>query len=209
MRIRVAVFDLGNVTLRVHQGRAAEAIRPHCDSPDGVYDVLFQSDLVEQVELGEITPQEYYEAIKPKLGLRLRMDEVSRMWSDIFELMPEGVALVRGVRGVTKYLLSNTNPAHVEWALGRWPDLFDCYDGVFLSHELGLRKPDPAIYRAVMRASGRQGAEHVFVDDLAANVEAARGLGWRGVVFESAEQVVAELGRLGLAVGEPGGPGGD
>ena len=57
-------------------------------------------------------------------------------------------------------------------------------------------KPDPAIYRLLLSRYGLIPQESVFIDDLPVNVEAARALGIRGIVFQSTEQVERELSDL-------------
>jgi epoxide hydrolase-like predicted phosphatase len=81
------------------------------------------------------------------------------------------------------------------WGKGRYdrslfPELFD---GVVISGEVGLRKPDPAIYELGAESIGLQPSECVFVDDLPGNLKPARDLGMATVHHTSAEQTVAEL----------------
>jgi HAD superfamily hydrolase (TIGR01509 family) len=82
---------------------------------------------------------------------------------------------------------------HLERTHGfmRWFD-----DGLF-SSRVHLIKPEPAIFQEAERRFG--GAEElVFVDDHAANVEAARALGWQAVRFVSAAQCASDLAALGV-----------
>lgn len=199
--VTVAVFDLGNVTVGFDAQQAANRLRPHCRAQDQVFDMLFRSEETRRVELGEIQPLDYYEVAKQRLGFDLSPGEFTRLWSDIFQLNDGALDLIKRLTGVRKYLLSNTNPAHVEWIAQRFPGLFDPYDRLFLSYEVGLRKPDPAIFRLVLEASGRPPGEHVFTDDLEANLEPARELGMRTILFRSAEQLRQELEALGVRAG--------
>jgi putative hydrolase of the HAD superfamily len=59
------------------------------------------------------------------------------------------------------------------------------------SCELGILKPDPAIYRACLDALGCRAERTLFFDDRANNVEAARDLGMEAHIFESANQAKA------------------
>ena len=56
------------------------------------------------------------------------------------------------------------------------------------SCELGIVKPDPAIYRACLNALGCEAGRTLVFDDHPNNVEAARKLGMEAYIFESAEQ---------------------
>jgi putative hydrolase of the HAD superfamily len=110
--------------------------------------------------------------------------------------------------GVDTALLSNTNAYH--WAKMLPPGDDDVRDFPviqrihhrFGSHLLGLMKPDPEIYRSVEERTGVSGDAVLFFDDLPANVEAARGYGWRAVLIDPngdpAAQILAALREAGI-----------
>ncbi len=79
--------------------------------------------------------------------------------------------------GATTGLLSNS------WGLGIYPwDRVDThFDLTVISGQVGLRKPDPAIYRLALERSGGDAADCLFIDDLPANLEVARELGMRTI----------------------------
>ncbi|MBW2314388.1 MAG: HAD family phosphatase [Deltaproteobacteria bacterium] len=63
--------------------------------------------------------------------------------------------------------------------------LADLFDDVVDSSEVGVRKPDPAIYHlALERLGGVDASSAIFLDDLPGNVEAAEALGMRGILVE-------------------------
>jgi|APGre2960657404_1045060.scaffolds.fasta_scaffold42638_1 histidinol phosphatase-like enzyme len=64
----------------------------------------------------------------------------------------------------------------------------------------GLRKPDPAAFRAALAHLGRAPAEVLLVDDRAVNVEAARALGMDGIVFAGAGPLAEALAARGLVL---------
>ncbi len=71
-------------------------------------------------------------------------------------------------------------------------------DGGILSYRDRVVKPDPAIYKLLMERYDLVPEKTVFIDDTAVNIEAAKNLGWNGIVFESKEQVLSELSALGI-----------
>jgi epoxide hydrolase-like predicted phosphatase len=94
--------------------------------------------------------------------------------------------------GVRTGLVSNS------WGKGRYerdrfPELFD---GVVISGEEGIRKPDPRIYALGAERIGLAPDQVVFVDDLRGNLKPARELGMATVHHVSATQTVAELEEL-------------
>jgi putative hydrolase of the HAD superfamily len=69
-----------------------------------------------------------------------------------------------------------------------------------LSAEVGMIKPDPAIYEYTLRGLGVSAAETLFIDDREPNILAARALGMRAIQFRSIEQLKRELEAMGFPV---------
>jgi 2-haloacid dehalogenase len=99
--------------------------------------------------------------------------------------------------GVPTYILSNASAETWPFAVERFPFL-GSFDGVLLSGEVGLAKPDPEIFDELCRRFDLRPEATVFIDDRAANVEAARALGFVGHHFSDAAGLRAELVRLDL-----------
>lgn len=93
--------------------------------------------------------------------------------------------------------LSNTNGPHWDVMLtsGRFPAVAHLGCRV-ASHEIGFDKPRVEAYRAYERLSGLCGSELVFFDDSAANVMAARELGWRAFLVPPVEDTVKVMRRV-------------
>jgi len=72
----------------------------------------------------------------------------------------------------------------------------DCFDVIVISAQVGLMKPDPAIYRLTLERLGVEPQEAVFLDDVLDNVEAASSLGIHTVHFVGREEAVCELEEL-------------
>jgi HAD superfamily hydrolase (TIGR01509 family) len=79
-------------------------------------------------------------------------------------------------------------------------DFFRYFPARTYSCVLGASKPSPLIFREALRASGVKAGEAVFIDDIAAYVEAAQRLGMAGVHFQGAEQLSGQLRELGIEV---------
>ncbi|MEC9247117.1 MAG: HAD family phosphatase [Pseudomonadota bacterium] len=72
--------------------------------------------------------------------------------------------------------------------------------GVTVSGEVGLLKPDRAIYDIHVESFGLEPAATLFIDDSEKNVEGARDAGWQAVHFSGAEKLRSDLADYGLAV---------
>lgn len=117
-----------------------------------------------------------------------------------FELNHDMVALVRDLRSAGRKVGILTNNVR-EFRQWWWPLMdFDAeFDTIVDSHEVGMRKPNPAIYHLTLERLGTQPARAAFLDDLEANVVAARSIGLHGIhVGEDASDAIAEARRVAL-----------
>jgi epoxide hydrolase-like predicted phosphatase len=155
------------------------------------------------LERGELTDHEFSTALASRLR---RADGTALPAEGLLRTLMAGfvpnsspmvaVVLAARARGIRTALLSNS------WGLGYdragWDDLFDA---VVISGEVGLRKPEPAIYRLAAERLGLSPQECVFVDDLAPNVRGAARVGMVGVHYVDHDRAVAELQELlGIAL---------
>ncbi len=130
------------------------------------------------------------------LALRRALAESdARVWSTI---RPDARATLAGLHdaGVRVAILSNA--PHPMARASRAADWARWVDDWFFSAELGLAKPDAAIYVAVSTALGVPGEQVVFFDDRQVNVDAALRAGWDAHLWTSAAGVEETLHRLGL-----------
>jgi FMN phosphatase YigB (HAD superfamily) len=133
------------------------------------------------------------------LGFDGTYDEFALIWSDIFTPIDSMIVLAESLKTrVPRLLLSNTNAIHMDYILERYTFLDD-FDAHILSHEVGLLKPDAAIYRYTLDKYGLTAERTVFLDDLATNVEGARRVGMQAIHFLNPEQARAELTKLGVS----------
>lgn len=100
-------------------------------------------------------------------------------------------------RGTKLYFLSNYSAETYPLAVGRF-EFLSWFAGGIVSGEHGVIKPDPAIYRLLIARCAIDPARAVFIDDVAANAEAARAFGIHGIHFTGPDTLRAELVRLGL-----------
>jgi len=86
-------------------------------------------------------------------------------------------ALVARLRGQARFwALSNTNAQHLEHLRLNFR-VFDTFEGITASHELGAAKPEPALYQAAIAGLGLAPQEILYLDDIPAYIEAGRGQG--------------------------------
>jgi putative hydrolase of the HAD superfamily len=150
-------------------------------------------ELLFDLEVGKLSEAEFEPRFAHVIGIADSADLIDRLFAG----MRPDYAMVNAVRGakaagVRTGLVSNS------WGKGRYdrsqfPVLFD---GVVISGEVGLRKPEPRIYELGAERLGLRPADCVFVDDLPGNLKPARELGMATVHHTTAADTVPELERL-------------
>jgi putative hydrolase of the HAD superfamily len=112
------------------------------------------------------------------------------------EMRPAMVEAVRRCheRLKTAFLTNNFGPSGgAERGDGPWNGLSEHVDVIVESSRVGLRKPDPAIYRLVCEELGVEPHEAVFLDDLGVNLKPARALGMTTIKVVDPDAALAEL----------------
>lgn len=175
------LVDLGNVLVHLHVGRFVRRLRQRTGEATLPGDPLFAEEAYHRFARGEIGPREFHAAVERRLELTWPYDDFTAAWCDVFE---ENVASVAAVRRMKPYrpvfLLSNTDTLHWESIRRRWAWTAE-FDGLHLSFEVGIEKPDPKFFRTFLDRHGLRAERCLFVDDTAENVAAARGVGLRAV----------------------------
>jgi epoxide hydrolase-like predicted phosphatase len=149
--------------------------------------------LVRSLETGDITEEDFSRDFGALLGIDDRDDLVNRMFGYIEpdEQMVEAVKRARAA-GVRTGLLSNSMGAG-RYDRSAFPELFD---GVVISGEVGLHKPQPEIFELACERVGLAPGDCVFVDDLRENCDGAEAIGMTALLHRGAEGTLPELEKL-------------
>lgn len=203
-RIKVVIFDLGNVLIDFDHLIAARKISKFTDkAAQEIFDLFFDSELTSFFEEGRILPVEFFLKVKEKLNLKLDYEEFVPIWDEIFFFSEKNAAvynLAKSLKNNYKLaLLSNVNVLHFEYLKKKFP-VFDVFDKVVTSFEAGFRKPHPLIYKKTLEML-RVLPENVFyTDDRADLILKASELGIRGSVFTGIEKLRKDLLEEGISI---------
>lgn len=193
-KIEAVIFDAGGV---LHESNSA--VTDDLVSELGLEQEALSKIWAKQIPLlgsGKIDEAEFWQQVSSEHGIRkveVAENLLGRAFTEAIKPHAPVIELISelGSHGVKLAVLSNTIEPHAK-AL-RDAGLYDGFDYLFLSHEVGMRKPDPSIYQHALDKLGVKPDAAIFVDDDPENVQAAETLGIRGLVFTGADEVVTVL----------------
>ncbi|QTF10511.1 glucose-1-phosphatase [Brenneria izadpanahii] len=190
------IFDLGNVVIDIDFNRVLGVWSRLSSAPLATLKERFvMGETFEQHECGEISDEAFAEQLCHEMGIALSFEQFSAGWQAIFvALRPEVINIMQLLRkeGHRVVILSNTNRLHC----GHWPVLFpeveEAADRLYLSQDIGARKPEAAIYHHLLAQEGVTPDQSIFFDDNPANIAAAQALGIRSILVKD-RQVVPDF----------------
>lgn len=190
------IFDLGGVLLDIDPDATLDALRELGVGERFLTDGLnLRNDMLSGLECGFVSPEDMYAAFAGSMGVecsRMVCERIKSAWCAMLgDVAVEKLRCLRCLRarGYRVFLLSNTNAVH--WGIieeklkaveGR--PLVDYFDGVYLSFEMNVCKPDVAIFKKLLACEGLEAADCAFFDDSRDNCAAAVSLGIASYVME-------------------------
>ncbi|HEX9797385.1 MAG TPA: HAD family phosphatase [Anaerolineales bacterium] len=198
MTIEAIIWDMGGVILRTADRTGRQKWETRLGLPAGELDrLVFESRPSQLASLGR-GPVEHVWAhavetlkLAPELAGQLEQD----FWSGDQVDQPL-VEYIRQLRPAYRTaLLSNAWPTVRHMIEQEWR-FAEAFDVVILSAEVGLVKPDPAIYQLALDQLGVAAEAAVFLDDFRENVAGARQVGLQAIQFRTTEQAISDLEAL-------------
>ncbi len=205
LEISTIIFDIGNVILHFDYLRAARRFAEVTGLPIETIEKHFYFSKLEKLySQGEVSSEEFYGKLKEELDFKIDFDTFADIWNDIFWLNHSVGDLIQALKGRYRLAaITNTTDLHFRYWIENFP-ILKLIEAFFPSHEVGMRKPDPELFKLVLRKLEAKPEEVVFVDDMEENAEVARALGIPTIHYRSAPELKKELEILGVKVGENG-----
>jgi epoxide hydrolase-like predicted phosphatase len=191
------LFDFGGVLTTPVWDSFSAFCRSEGLDPDAVKN-LFTNDpdalkLLRGLETGELSEDEF----EAEFGRRLGLENPERLIDSMFAGMKPVDSMVAAVRelkaaGMKTGLVSNS------WSTGHYDRglLDELFDGVVISGEEGMHKPQPEIYRLGAERVGVAPENCLFVDDLRENCEGAEAVGMTALRHRDPAETIAKLSEL-------------
>lgn len=186
-RIKNIVFDLGDVILNIDVPLASSSFGKLSGREQHEILTLFkEKELFRLFETGLVDEDAFRNMIRELLEFPDWSEEIiDTAWNSLLlDIPPARIELIQELsRNYRLFLLSNTSSIHIKQvnkilhAATGIEKLDELFEKVYLSYEMGIMKPDPAIYLRVLEESDLVAEETLFLDDNADNITAASKLG--------------------------------
>lgn len=188
--IKNIIFDLGGVILNIDYKLSQVAFEAlGIPNFEEMYSKFKQNNLFDELETGLITGTAFIEAIKLQSKLPLHESDILNAWNAMLLDFPlRRLQILQQLQlHFNTYLLSNTNEIHEKEFNARlqqtcgYPTLAVFFDKIYLSHRIGMRKPNQEVFEKILHDNHLKANETLFIDDSLQHIEGAMRVGLRTI----------------------------
>ncbi|MBX2884026.1 MAG: HAD family phosphatase [Granulosicoccus sp.] len=184
----IALWDLGNVVVRWEPEEILQKLNYTAEQTDYVRSELLGHPDWLALDRGTTTEAVVAERLVDESGLS--MDQALRCFDVVRESLtdlPQSIELLHQMKraGISQYVLSNMSAVNADYLRRR--DYFGLFDGVMISAEEKLIKPEVDIFKTVLERFQLDPAETFFIDDSKPNIDVAQSLGINALHFHRSD----------------------
>ena len=182
--IKVIILDLGGVILNINYQNTIDAFKKlGVKNTEDFYSKKTQTHIFNLIETGEITTNQFLSELQELTDVAT-IKEVKNAWNSMILDLPESrLDFLLSLKNKYRlFLLSNTNAIHINAIrnqLGnkQWKSFCNLFDKMYLSHEIGVRKPNIEAFQFILKQQKLDPNEVLFIDDSHQHIESAKKLG--------------------------------
>jgi len=197
--IKTIVFDFGGIFCNDdHPAHAKLVAQKHDVNADEFLDYLIEITHTKH-DIGMCTDDDFIQDLNDHFGINMSLEEYDADTVEIFHpINNELWDVLKEWKGKYRLgLLSNNNPLFVD-RFRKLNKLDAVFDFQIFSCEAKIRKPDPEIYKLLIKTAACSPDEIVFIDDKKKNLKPAKHLGIKTILFKDPVQLIEELKDLGI-----------
>lgn len=198
--IKNIIFDLGGVIYAIDYHSTILAFEAlGINDFESVYAKAGQSNLFDDIETGAISKDKFVSDLKKMMDGIATEEQIIDAWNAmLIDFMEDAIDCLKRLKGSHRiFLLSNTNEIHIQEIEKRagkkhFEDFCQLFEKVYLSHEIGMRKPHPEVFQYIINEQSLSEEETLFIDDSPQHVKGAIETGLRAHHLKENEKI-AEL----------------
>jgi len=193
--IDTIIFDFGDIFINLEKEAQVEAFKKlGLNEPKP--ELIEMNDLFEKGEVTELQFLESFHQFIPNASL----EEIRSAWNVIIGEFPlYRLEFLQMLSYKYKlFLLTNTDAIHIDRfehnvGVSFFSDFYQCFEKVFYSYEMGMRKPNPSVFSTIMNKYDLSPRRTLFIDDKKVNTDAAASLGLHVWNLKVGEEDVVDL----------------
>lgn len=198
--VKAIIFDLGGVILNIDYTLTIAAFtKLGVKNAELFYSKKEQNPIFDKLEIGAITP-DYFLTLLQKYCKNSDKNEIEKAWNSMLLDLPESRLnhILKLSKNYSLFLLSNTNEIHINSfrkKLGekRWVQFSALFNKMYLSHEIGFRKPNKKAFQIILEENKLKSNEVFFIDDSPQHIKAAKILGIQSHYLLKGEEITTVL----------------
>jgi epoxide hydrolase-like predicted phosphatase len=198
--IKSIIFDAGRVLVTdVPLKKIAEELSQETSmSQVELHSYLYPNEHWTKLTLGQISEDKYWDHFLEASKVDIDKKALKEMVRNALRPIADNVKLIPLLKD--RYQLSILSNHAKEWSqfMREEFDFFRYFQQIIFSCDVGLRKPDPKMYKLVLERLGSQPDECLFVDDKRRNTNGAEELGMKTITLEDTSGLRGELLRAGI-----------
>jgi len=181
MHIKNLIFDLGGVIYEIDYKKVSEGFSqlPSVSGQKLDFSQSAQDPLFDLFETGKITPAQFREGIRQLYKINITDSEIDALWNSML------IGVFSGRKDLLKSLsvdyatclLSNANQIHYDFIEAECQPVLAYLDKIYFSFQIGMRKPNPEIFKYVLEEMGWLAEETLFIEDSIQHIQGAQSVG--------------------------------
>ena len=190
--VNILLCDLGNVLVDWRRHAEIPDFMSRCNvGPEEIARFFSASEEFFEYERGKAASAEFFSRVRRALGYSGDYGQFTRDFCDIFTLKKDVYSFLfletKPAFDMEFWITSNINELHYHWLCGKWPGIFANCRRLFLSCEMGRRKPEPEFWQKVLEYGSPYNMG--LIDDLEENGESAKKFGISFIRFTGFENL--------------------
>lgn len=198
--IKTIIFDLGGVVFKNGTTAFVTKLSKQYNLGEEFILSVITGELGDDYRTGKITRETFWHEVTKKLGITESADHLEELWINEYELIHETKDLITELKdSYALYYLSNNLKERVE-KIDEKHNFLLWFEGGIFSHEVGVQKPHPTLYKEVLKQIKSLPEETIFIDDKMENLAPAEALGMNVLLFTTPKQLREDLIKFGIII---------
>lgn len=199
-KLKNIIFDFGGVIIDINYQKSIDAfIKLGRTDFENIYSQASQTQIFDKIDKGLISADDFKRELKKLFPEQVTIKMINDAWNEILIGIPaHRIHLLEKIRHNYRiFLMSNTNTIHYEEYIREindnfgYDDLACLFEKVYLSFELGMRKPEKDFFRLILQDNNLNPSETLFIDDSEQNLPPAQELGINTIFLKTGQDVTS------------------